>query len=80
MQAPLGSEYVDERDKEFKELVDNLKIVLKEKSRSGKVWIRPEDKKDFKILLVDKVGLFALQNLMLYIGLTPRMSDYHYAR
>nr|XP_018263872.1 uncharacterized protein I303_03747 [Kwoniella dejecticola CBS 10117]OBR86030.1 hypothetical protein I303_03747 [Kwoniella dejecticola CBS 10117] len=44
----------DERDKEFDELVHNLRGALTSKGGKGKVWLNEEGRRDFKIILVDK--------------------------
>ncbi len=47
---------VDERDREFEELVENLRGALMPKGGKGKVWLFGAERKDFRILLVDKVS------------------------
>lgn len=47
---------VDERDKEFEELVENLRGALRSKGGKGKVWLPEAERRDFRIVLVDKVG------------------------
>jgi len=48
----------DERDRDFDKLVSDLKGALEAKSGSGKVWIPEGERKDFRIMLVDKVCSF----------------------
>ncbi|WWC69487.1 uncharacterized protein I206_103428 [Kwoniella pini CBS 10737] len=45
---------LDERDKEFEELVYNLRSALTPLGGKGKVWLGEESRKDFRIILVDK--------------------------
>ena len=47
----------DEKDRDFDKLVSDLKGALEAKSGSGKVWIPEGERKDFRIMLVDKVCL-----------------------
>ena len=59
--VPGGSvpkeEEKDEKDRDFDKLVSDLKGALEAKSGSGKVWIPEGERKDFRIMLVDKVCL-----------------------
>jgi len=57
--APTSSkeEERDEQDRDFDKLVSDLKGALEAKSGSGKVWIPEGERKDFRIMLVDKVCL-----------------------
>jgi len=52
----------DERDREFDKLVSDLKGALEAKSGSGKVWIPEGMRKDFRIMLVEKVCLSVHSN------------------
>jgi hypothetical protein len=47
----------DEKDRDFDKLVSDLRGALEAKSGSGKVWIPESERKDFRIMLVDKVCL-----------------------
>jgi hypothetical protein len=60
--APVISkeEGKDEKDRDFDKLVSDLKGALEAKSGSGKVWIPESERKDFRIMLVDKVCLLTL--------------------
>ena len=46
---------VDERDKDFEELVENLRGALGLLGGKGKVWLPQAEKNDFRIILVNKV-------------------------
>ncbi|WVW83128.1 hypothetical protein I302_105146 [Kwoniella bestiolae CBS 10118] len=50
----LKDEELDERDKEFEELVYNLRGALTPMGGKGKVWLGQEGRRDFRIVLVDK--------------------------
>lgn len=52
----------DERDREFQGLLENLKGALAPKGEKSKVWIPSSERKDFRILLVDKVRLNSPQS------------------
>jgi hypothetical protein len=52
------------RDEEFAELVQNLKGALESKRGKGKVWIPDADRKDFRIVLVDKVSALRSRSRM----------------
>jgi hypothetical protein len=45
----------DEKDRDFEKLVSDLRGALEAKSGTGKVWIPEAERKDFRIMLVDKV-------------------------
>ncbi len=47
---------VNEKDKEFEELVENLRGALKPRGGKGKVWLGEGERRDFRIVLVDKVS------------------------
>ena len=49
----------DEKDRDFDKLVLDLKGALEAKSGSGKVWIPEAERRDFRIMLVDKVSLYS---------------------
>lgn len=46
---------MEEKDREFEELVENLRGALAPRSMKGKVWLHEGERKDFRIVLVDKV-------------------------
>lgn len=50
-----GKLQVDERDQQFDELVINLRGALSKMGGKGRVWLDPKGRKEFKILLVEKV-------------------------
>jgi len=56
----------DEKDRDFDKLVSDLKGALEAKSGSGKVWIPEGERKDFRIMLVDKVCLAVYSGLELF--------------
>lgn len=45
----------DPRDAEFQGLLENLRGALAPKGEKGRVWVPDSDRKEFRILLVDKV-------------------------
>jgi hypothetical protein len=46
-----------ESDLEFEQLTSNLRDALEIRGRPGKVWLPEEDRRHFRIQLVDKVRL-----------------------
>ena len=48
---------VDEREKEFMDLVENLRGALAPRGGKGKVWLPLSERKDFRIVLVEKASL-----------------------
>lgn len=52
------------RHEEFAELVQNLKGALESKRGKGKVWIPDADRKDFRIVLIDKVSALRSRSRM----------------
>ena len=46
----------DERDREFQGLIRNLRGALDDKGARGKVWVSNKNRKDFRIILVEKVS------------------------
>jgi hypothetical protein len=52
----VSGEAETKRDEEFAELVQNLRGALESKRGKGKVWMPDVDRRDFRIVLVDKVG------------------------
>ncbi|WWC90065.1 uncharacterized protein L201_004998 [Kwoniella dendrophila CBS 6074] len=50
----LKDENLDENDREFEELVNNLRSALTPMGGKGKVWLSDDDRRDFRIILVDK--------------------------
>lgn len=50
-----GKWQVDERDQQFDELVVNLRGALSKMAAKGRVWLDPKGRKEFRILLVEKV-------------------------
>ena len=53
-QAPESE--VDEREKELRELVENLRGALAPRGGKAKVWLPNTERKDFRIVLVEKVS------------------------
>ncbi|WWD15882.1 hypothetical protein CI109_100306 [Kwoniella shandongensis] len=49
-----GKEELSGRDKEFEELVSNLRGALTPSAGKGKVWLGEKERRDFRIVLVDK--------------------------
>jgi hypothetical protein len=82
--APVISkeEGKDERDRDFEKLVADLKGALESKSGSGKVWIPESERKDFRIMLVDKVCLAGYLDCVQGDRgkLTASISDYQLGR
>jgi hypothetical protein len=81
----LGSVLEDveksEKDREFEELSDNLRKALLHTSGKGKVWLHETARKDFRILLVDKVclprdGLMVEREITPTQGRTPKLSQW----
>ena len=62
----------DEKDRDFDKLVSDLRGALEAKSGSGRVWIPEAERKDFRIMLVDKVCPADTA----WSWLTSRISDY----
>jgi hypothetical protein len=56
--AEGGGQFVerDEKDKEFDDLVDNLRGAFVGGGGKGQVWLSQSERKDFRIVLVDKVS------------------------
>ena len=55
--SPTRSGWADgEQDREFEDLVDNLRGALAPKGGRGKSWSGEAERKDFRIILVDKVS------------------------
>lgn len=54
-----GTLPVDERDQQFNELVANLRGALSKMGGKGRVWLDPKGRKEFRILLVEKVCALA---------------------
>jgi hypothetical protein len=50
-----GTSEQDERDRDFDKLVNDLRGALEAKSGKGKVWLPEHERRDFRIILVDKV-------------------------
>jgi hypothetical protein len=46
----------DPKDKEFEDLVENLRSALMSKAGRGKVWLAEQERTTFRIVLVDKVS------------------------
>jgi hypothetical protein len=70
---------LDERDREFEELLENLRGALAPKGEKGKVWLSAEEDKAFRILLVDKVRRSSPRPELM-ARLTKRASGYRYGR
>jgi hypothetical protein len=46
----------EERDRDHEKLVNDLRGALEMRSGKSKVWLPEAERKDFRILLVDKVS------------------------
>jgi hypothetical protein len=46
----------DQMDRDFEKLVTDLRGALEAKSGKSKVWLPEAERKDFRIMLVDKVS------------------------
>jgi hypothetical protein len=55
LSAPGASDEQSEKDRDFEKLVSDLRGALEVKGGPGKVWLTEKERKDFRIMLVDKV-------------------------
>jgi hypothetical protein len=55
LSAPGASDEQSEKDRDFEKLVLDLRGALEVKGGPEKVWVTEKERKDFRIMLVDKV-------------------------
>ncbi|WVR05238.1 hypothetical protein IAU60_002250 [Kwoniella sp. DSM 27419] len=66
---------VEERDREFDELVRNLRGALTPQSGKGKIWLPDRERKDFRIVLVDKAVRLPMRKVNPAASSQPSVAD-----